>query len=420
MKKVLLKNGQLLLILAFTGIVSISCSSDDNAPPVVDSTPRPNPTPDPEPEPDPVAINFGFSTVSGAFPNQTTYIQGFTDLDFTTIGNEEATELAANGGGGTVSYNKALYTSPFGAPASLVKYVFDDEGNTVEEERIVVPGANVFSTLYFESETVAYGSVAGGISKLIVFDPTTMRITGEVPLNSVTSRFPEATRTYYLDMMERDDKLFMGIHYENNFVPVNDSAYVAVIDLNSKTVENILSDARTGMVFGGQAANTGMVKADNGDIYVQGLGTTLNGGASPSGLLKIANGETDFDPDYFMDMEAATGNVCWGVYLMPDGRAFTAKVEDENDFFEFQTGEPQFTYYEVDLLNGTSVGAVPGLPTTYGSRRMIILPYTDTELLFSTATNDENAVYSFDLSNNTSSKKFTSTGGFISGLEKLD
>ncbi|WP_396590887.1 DUF4374 domain-containing protein [Allomuricauda sp. R78024] len=418
MKKVIFKNWQLVLILVFASVSLISCGSDDNEPPMVDSTPTPDPTPDPIS--DPVVINFGLSTVGGAFPNQTTYVQGLTDLDFTTIGNNQATELAANGGAGTVSYNKALYTSPFGAPATLVKYVFDDDGNTVEEERIVVPGANVFSTLYFESETVAYGSVAGGISKLIVFNPTTMRITGEVSLNSVTSRFPEATRTYYLDMMERDDKLFMGVHYENNFVPVNDSAYVAVIDLNSRTVEKILSDNRTGMVFGGQAANTGMVKAENGDIYVQGLGTTLSGGASPSGLLKIANGQTDFDSDYFMDMEAATGNVCYGVNLMPSGRAFTSKVEDENDFFEFQTGEPQFTYYEIDILNGTGIGAVPGLPTTYGSRGMIIRPLDGEELLFTNATNDENAVYSFDGATNSASKKFVSTGGYINGLETLN
>jgi hypothetical protein len=418
MKKVFFKNWQLLLILALTGIVSSSCSSDDNEPPIADGTPMPDPTPDPTP--DPVVVNFGLSTVGGAFPNQTTYIQGLTDLDFTTIGNDKATELAANGGAGTVSYNKALYTSPFGAPATLVKYVFDDEGNAVEEERIVVPGANVFSTLYFESETVAYGSVAGGISKLIVFDPSSMRITDEVSLSSVTSRFPEATRTYYLDMMERDGKLFMGVHYENNFVPVNDSAYVAVIDLDSRAVEKVISDGRTGMVFGGPSSNSGMVKADNGDIYVHGLGTTMSGGSSPSGLLKIANAQTSFDPDYFLDLNTATGNVCYGINLMPNGSAFTSRVEDESDFFEFLTGEPQFKYVELDLENRTSIGNVADLPTTYASRNMIIRPNSEDELLFSTATNDENAVYGFDAATGSVSKKFVSTGGFINGLEILN
>ncbi|MEP1487746.1 MAG: DUF4374 domain-containing protein [Algibacter sp.] len=404
MKKQFFKKITTLFFYTFLIFAATGCSDDDS--------------PTPENESDPIVINFGITMVSGAWPNQTSYIQGVTDLGFSTIGNENAVELT--GSAGTVSYNGALYTSPFGAPATLVKYSFNDDGDTVEEERIVVPGANTFSTIYFESETVAYGSVAGGISKLIIFNPTTMRITDEISLTTVTSRFSEATRTYYLDMMERDDKLFMGVHYENNFVPVNDSAYVAVIDLNNKTVDKVIADHRTGMVFGGQAANAGMIKTSNGDIYVQGLGTTLNGGNSPSGLLKIPNGQTSFDLDYFMNMEDATGNVCYGIYQMPNGRSFTAKVEDENDFFEFQTGEPQFTYFEVDIENQTSLGAVPGLPTTYGSRRMIILPYTDQKLLFTTATNDENAVFSFDTTSNTSSQLFISSGGYITGLEDLN
>lgn len=405
MKKQFLSNRSVVGILTMACIIlTLGCSSDDGSAP--------------SPDPDPAEVNFGITMVSGAFPNQTAYVQGVEEINFSSIGNENAAELTGNAG--TVSYNGAMYLSPFGAPATLARFTFNDDGDAVEDESIVVPGANVFSTIYFESETVAYGTVAGGISKLIVFDPTTMRITDEVPLSSITSRFPEATRTYYLDMVERDDKLFMGVHYENNFVPVNDSAYVAVIDLNSKSVEKILSDVRTGMVFGGQAPNAGMIKASNGDIYVQGLGTTMNGGASASGLLKIPNGETSFDSDYFMDMGVATGNICYGIYQIPNGRTFTAKVEDESDFFEFQTGEPQFTYYEIDIENQTSLGAVPGLPTTYGNRRMIILPLSDQELLFTTSTNDENAVYSFNLSNNTSSIKFTSTGGFITGLENLD
>lgn len=385
-------------------LTTIGCDGDDN--------------PTPEVVVDPVDINFGITMVSGAFPNQTAYIQGVENLDFNSIGNEKAVELTGNAG--TVSYNGALYASPFGAPATLVKYSFNDAGETIEEERIVVPGANTFSTIYFQNEDVAYGSVAGGISKLIVFNPSTMRITDEVSLSSITQRFPDATRTYYLDMIERDNKLFMGVHYEKNFTPVNDSAYVAVIDLDERIVEDVLSDGRTGMVFGGHASNAGMIKTDNGDIYVQGLGTTLNGGNSPSGLLKIPNGMISFDSQYFMNMQETTGNVCYGIYQMPNGRFFTAKVEDETDFFEFQTEQPQFKYYEIDIENMASIGAVPGLPTTYGSRRMIILPYDDQKILFTTATNDENAVFSFDTSSNSSSKMFTSNGGYISGLESLN
>lgn len=373
-----------------------------------------NPDDDTEPS---VAIDFAISTVSGAWPDQTTYIQGVESFDFSTISNDNAVELT--GSANTVSNNGSVYATPFGAPANLVKYSMNADGFPEEDERIIVPGANTFSTLYFESETVAYGTVAGGISKLIIFDPSSMRVTDEIDLSEVTERVADITRTYYLDMIERDDKLFMGVHYENNFSPANDSAYVAVIDLTTNAVEKVIADGRTGMVFGGQASNAGLVKAANGDIYVQALGTLSNGEGVPSGILRINNGSTAFDKDYFFDLVDATGNISYGIYHTTSGRTFTAKVEDETDFWEFLTGAPQFTYYELDLSTTTSLGAVTGLPTTYGSRRMIIHELENQNLLFTIATNDENAVYEFDIATNTSSKLFVSTGGYVTGLEYL-
>lgn len=401
MKKTLLFAS--VIMLAIIGLFT-GCADDDNPEPVEDT-----PT---------IKSGYVVSTLSGAWPDVTTYIQWVNDLGFSAIGNDNAVELT--GSSNTFSFDGALFATPFGAPANLVKYTVQSDSIPQEEERIVVPGANTFSTLYFKSEHVAYGTVAGGISKLIIFDPTTMRITDEVSLSTVTQRFPEATRTYYLDMMERDGKLFMGVHYEQNFAPVNDSAFVAVIDLNTNQVEKVIADGRTGMVFGGQAPNAGMIQDASGDIFVQALGTTQAGGKSPSGILRIKNGQTDFDPDYFFDLESVVGNICYGIYHTSGGRTFTANVQDETDFWEYLTNQPQFKYVEVDLNDKSSKGDVPGLPTTYGSRKMIIHEQEDKNLLFTIATNDENAVYEFDVSSNTSSKSFTSSGGNITGLEKLD
>lgn len=371
-------------------------------------------SPDPAPA---VEVDFAISTVSGAWPDQTTYIQGVGSLDFTTIGNEKAIELT--GSAGTTTFNGDVYATPFGAPANLVKYSMNTEGVPEEVERIVVPGANVFSTLFFRTETEAYGTVAGGFSKLIVFDPSTMRITDEIDLSLVTKRVTDITRSYYSDMIERDGKLFMAVHYEKNFVPANDSAYVAIVDLTASKVEKVIADVRTGMLFGGQGPNAGMIKTDNGDIYVQALGTLNDGGNSPSGILRIKNGTSEFDKDYFFNLVEATGNISYGIYHTSGGRTFTARVEDETDFWEYLTGNPQFKYYEIDLNAKTSLGAVSGIPTTYGSRRMIIHELEDKNLLFTTATNDENAVYKFDVSTNTTSKLFVSDGGYISGLQSL-
>jgi hypothetical protein len=412
--KNLILNRKVMLALAILLVWSFTGGDSDDVGPEISENPE-TPTDSIESK---VEVGFAISTVSGAWQDFTTYIQGVETLDFTTIGNSNAIELT--GSAGTVSYGASVFATPFGAPANLVKYSMNNEGIPEEDERIVVLGANVFSTIYFKSETVAYATVAGGISKLIVFDPSTMRITDEVSLSEVTQRVSNITRTYYLDMVERDDKLFKGVHYENNFTPANDSAYVAVIDLNNNVVEKVISDHRTGMVFGGQGPNAGIVNVENGDIYVKGLGTLNDGGSSPSGVLRIEAGSTDFDEEYFFDLVSATGNISMGIYHTSAGRSFTAKVEDETDFWEFLTGEPQFTYHEIDLTTKTSKGAVRGLPTTYGSRRMIIHELEDMNLLFSIATIDENGVYKFDINTNTSSKLFASTGGYITGIQNLN
>ncbi|SNY95425.1 DUF4374 domain-containing protein [Flagellimonas pacifica] len=391
----------LCLVLLTAGIMA-SCSSDNS--------PADNPTPVEK------NITYGLATVSGAWPNTTTYLQGFENLDFTTVGNDKAKELT--GTASVVSEGKYLYAKPFGAPANLVKYKFDENGLAQEDNKIVVPGANVFSSIHFKSETVAYATVAGGISKLIVFDPTTMRIEDEISLKDITDKFPEATRTYYQDMVERDNKLFMSVYYENNFIPVNDYAYVAIIDLATNKVEKVIEDQRTGMLFGGPTSNAGMIKTTNGDIYIQAKGTSDNGGNAPSGILRIKNGTTEFDADYFFDLNTATGNICYGIYQV-NGKTFTTKVEDETDFWEYKTGNPQFKYFEINLESKTSSGAVPGLPTTYGTRNMSITPLNDSEIAMTIATNDENVLYKLNTDSNNLDKVFTSTGGYISGFKNL-
>ncbi|WP_299671958.1 DUF4374 domain-containing protein [uncultured Polaribacter sp.] len=391
----------LCLVLLIVGI-TVSCSSNDSL--------------SDNPAPTEIKINYGMAMVSGAWPNTTTYLQGFEKLDFTTIGNGKAKELT--GTASVVSEGEYLYAKPFGAPANLVKYKYDENGLVQEDNKIIVPGANVFSSIHFKSETIAYATVAGGISKLIVFDPSTMRIEDEISLSDITDKFPEATRTYYQDMIERDNKLFMSVYYEKNFKPVNDYAYVVVIDLATNKVEKIIEDQRTGMLFGGPTSNAGMIKTTNGDIYIQAKGTSDNGGLSPSGVLRIKNGTTEFDTDYFFNLSTATDNICYGIYQV-NGKIFTTKVEDETDFWEYKTDKPQFKYYEVNLESKTSLGAIPGLPTTYGKRNMSITALNENEVALTIATNDENALYKLSTNSNTPTKMFTSTGGYISGFKKL-
>lgn len=368
---------------------------------------KPNPTPEPKKA---KVIKYGIATVSGAFPKSTTYIQGLENIDSKTIDNKNAKELAASAS--VISFGKDLYATPFGSPAKLVKYSFDKDGKTNINQTIIVPGSTVFSSVLFKNETLAYATVAGNISKLITFDPTTMRITDEINLKDIKKKFPEATRVYYQSMVEQDGKLFVSVYYEKNFKPFNHSAYIAVIDVKTKKVEKIIEDKRTGMLFGGQAVNSGVIKTSNGDIYFQGKGTDK----VPSGLLRIKKGTTEFDKDYFFNLKEKTGKTCYGIYLV-NSKFYTARVEDETDFWEYINKKPQFKYYEIDVTKQTSIGAVKGLPTTFGSRRMIITPLGADETAFTIATETENALYR--LKAGKMEKVFDSKGGYIAGFNLL-
>lgn len=357
-----------------------------------------------------VATNYAVSTVGGAFPSQTTYIQGLPDLNGTTLDTKNATEQASFAA--MWNYKQAVYMSKFAAPATLTKYTFDPAtGRPVEAGRLVVPGANTFSDVQFVSDTEAYASVGGGLARLVKFNPTTFVTTGEVSLAKLQKT--GARSTYYLGSMVRGTKLFWAVYYENSaFNPLTDSAHVAVIDLPTGQIERVISDGRTGRVFSSGAVEC-FSKDANGDIYVQGDGTSR----VPSGVLRIKAGETRFDPTYFFDLKAATGKDCKGLYHFGNGLAFTTRIEDPTDSYEFNG--PNYKYYKLDLNARTSGGALPGLPQIYGSQSSLVRKFDDQNLLLSVNTKTQNSVYQYKLSDGTITKKMD-VPGLLTGLAKLN
>ena len=388
-----LRNGLLAASLAVAPLVFSACGDDDS------KTEQPT-----------VTVNYAVSTVGGAYPSQTTYIQGLVDLNSTTLDTKNATEQASSAA--MWHYKQALYMSKFAAPATLTKYTFDPAtGRPVEAGRLVVPGANTFSDVQFVSDTEAYASVGGGLARLVKFNPTTFVTTGEVNLSKLQKT--GARSTYYLGSMVRDTKLFWAVYYENSSGnALTDSAHVAVVDLSTGQVEKVISDGRTARVFSSGAVQC-FSKAANGDIYVQGDGTSK----APSGVLRIKAGETRFDPTYFFDLKAATGKDCKGLYQFGNGLAFTTRIEDPADSYEGKG--PNYKYYKLDLNAKTSGGSLPNLPQIYGSQSSLMRQFDDQSVLLSVSTKTENSLYQYKLSDGTVSKKMTLPGQ-LTGFAKLN
>lgn len=366
------------------------------------------------PGPGDAEITYAIATVTGAWPDQTTYLQGLPDLPTGTLGTANAIELASSGS--MWSYGGALYVYTFGAPATMTRYIVDASGELVADGVMVTPGANTYSTLQFRSPTEAYASVAGGLAKVVRFNPTTMQTLGEIDLSSLAR--PDANSIWYIGSYVRDDKLFLAVDYQQNFAAAFDSAFVAVIDLATQQLDTLIADGRTAMIFAAGLGVNAFVEDANGDIYVQARGNRDSGGNRGSGVLRIRSGELTFDPTYFFDLEHVLGNPAYGLWHFPqEGVTFTFRAEDPANMWDFSG--PNYRLHRIDLVAGTSLGAVADLPLTKGSSTQFMRRFSAGTIHFAIAGASEDAIYAYHTASGTATRRFLSAGGQFSGFEKI-
>ncbi len=365
----------------------------------------------------PNKVNYAMTVTGGTFPSQTTYLFGTNAMPSGTVGTANAAELA--GSGLMYKYGGNVYVSTFGAPATLRKYEFDDEGKPKVLNSISVPGLNTFGGILFISNTEAYASSngVGGIPRIIKFNPETMAITGNIDISALAK--PGASDVFYQGMMERDGNLFMGINYLNaSFDPLGDSVYVAVINRASGTVTKLLADGRSNVMWNGGTENSfspnAMVKDAAGNIYV--MGFAANG--KPSGVLRINAGTTVFDSSYFFDLSAETGGPCLGLWYFGDNNVFTVRYSDPAAY-PFDFGAPKAEYYKINLAAKTTSGSISSsMPKIFGSSAFMT-KWDDNKIYLNAPGNGTSSIYSYQLSNGAVTKEFDLSGGACNGFTKL-
>lgn len=371
-----------------------------------------------EPTQPEAAVNYALMMTGGTSPDQTTYFLGTKDLPTGTVETSTAAEFASSGM--MFKYGKYAYITTFGAPATLRKYSFDQQGKPTELGSFIVQGLKTFGAVDFVSETEAYAASNGygGVPKLVKFNPTTMQITGTIDLTSLEKK--NATQVFYLGMTHRDDQIFMGCNYQNGFSNLADSVYVAVIGRSSGKVEKLISDGRTGMIWSTGTASSfsasSLILDENGDIYVHGTG---NGADVPSGVVRIKKGSTTFDKDYFLNLKSATGADCMGLMYYGNGKALTCRSEDAANY-PFDGNTPSYTYYKVDLTAKTSLGELSkDIPQIFGSNAFTS-KWDDQTVYLNVPAATSNSVYSLSINNGSVKKEFGLSSGICNGFSKLN
>lgn len=272
------------------------------------------------------------------------------------------------------------------------------------------------------------------LRRLYIADAGTGQVTRQVSyqIDDVDTGTPgEGTVGWPTAMVVRDDKLFVPFHKlddAGNFTtPDVDTAYVAVYDwplVDNATPEKVITDERTGHI-GVNGMSTAMIKTEEGDLYAYSNGALSAGfnpaSSKPSGIVKIANGETEFDQDYFFDIEAAAdgGKLFWFDYIGDNKALGRIVTSNEGEYF-YSNFTKDFFYEKLVLidLEAQTVSDVEGVPL-HQKRYTSPLSIIDGVVYLSVETADENAVYAYDVATGVATKGGAIEGKTIKGFYDL-
>lgn len=367
--------------------------------------------------------NYAISTTGGIFPNQTTYLFGSKAFPTGNNGTSNAAELSSSGT--MYKFGTDIYMTTFGAPATLRKYVYDNQGIPRESGNFSVLGLKTFGAVEFVSATEAYAAANGfgGVPKLIKFNPSTMQIITNVNLTGLEK--VGATEVYYLGLVVRDNFIYMGINYQDaNYSNLEDKVFVGIINKTTLTVDKLIEDDRSSEMWNGGTSSSfspnSLVKDANNDIYVTGF---ANNG-KPSGILKIKSGTTVFDPTYFFNLDVATGKPCLGLYHFGNGLTFVIRYSDsvaypfdsDANFDPLAAAE----IYKIDLNAQTSSGNIaPTLPKIFGSSTFMT-KWDNEKIYFNVSAATSNSVYSYKIAGGAVVKEFDLSSGTCNGFTKIN
>ena len=249
-------------------------------------------------------------------------------------------------------------------------------------------------------------------------------------------------------LVVREDKLFIPyLKFDdagNASTPDSNKGFVAVFDYpmsDGAQPIKIIEDNRISNI-GTHGATSGLILTDAGDIYGYSNGEISGGfypaSTNPSAIVRIANGETEFDDEYLFDIEAATngGKIFWFDYVgnekalarivIPtdqtvdhDNTAETAELPaDQVAWGDFARTVIRQKLVIIDLANKT-ISDVDGIPL-HAKRNTPSVEVTDQGTVFVSIETAEDAhVYEVDIAAATAVKGAKIEGATIRAFFQL-
>ena len=258
-----------------------------------------------DPDPGPAASLGPFAAASVV--ENIRYLGVIPSLGIGTYSLDNAVE----GAGALISvYQNKLYALPDLETGGTVVEVYRIEGaDLVLEGTIDTPEGSTPTDILVVDDTKAYMALPG-IGFVWEIDLETLETVDEIELtgyavddddpDTPADANPEPTA-----MAVRDGKLYVVLSQLYNALMMGrEGVYVAVVDMETNTVEKVISDERGGYAYGGRPGGTGSeaIVDENGDLYISTKASWGFVSGQKGGWLRIPAGEEAFDPDWEMDL----------------------------------------------------------------------------------------------------------------------
>ncbi|MGD1892910.1 MAG: DUF4374 domain-containing protein [Cyclobacteriaceae bacterium] len=341
------------LLLAITASFVISCSESDD-------------TVGPAPEPEPEKINY-FLGIEAATDPAVDVLTPVTSIDSGTVspvgnGFEQPAWMSFIQGKDQV-FAAGYTSSPEFTSYEMVNGELTRSGSFFTDQDIYA------IDVVDESTMVLMGSPRSGLSEkkiyLINTDAMSIEQTVAVDFGNVVE---DSLLAFPVDLKVRGDKLFAAyylISASGDFsTPKAEEARVAVFSYPDLEFEKIISDERAPNI--GRYYTTNALELDeNGDIYSFSPSSLACGYApvptTNSGILRINNGETEFDPNYHIDFETLSGGYKINdMFYVADGKAVVRVLKEDETNADFlwatyapTSPQPLLETGIVDLYNQT-------------------------------------------------------------------
>lgn len=330
---------------------------------------------------------------------------------------------------------KTLYTAGYSQDVTCNSYAINNEGVLAEKAAFTFNSTLDTYTETEDNKLIAVELSYSGLGKKrfhIVNNETgkvERIVEHEIDITTGdASRNDPGSIPWITGMVQQNNKLFVAYHKwsaDGNYqTPDTDRAYVAIFSYPEFELEKIIYDSRTSPI-GTNGHTTGIVQTENNDIYSfssSALSAGFTSASKPSGILRIKQGTTEFDADYFFDVENATngGKIFWMDYI-GNGKAIARILIDDmvgaNEWGAYLRND--VVKLAIIDLDAKTVTDVQGAPNPHGQRYTAPVFVENNKVYLSISDATETRVYIIDPSNATAQKGAKVEGQSLKGIFKL-